>query len=128
MTWTGSVRKSVPSLNPSIEVAWVLHSQIRILNRIMTSRREGISHNADHQKACRSLAERHVWKKRVEVSTPPDRSSKHRRNRSSSINSEKEEEIFSPSAATKYRGMLARMNNLAQDKGYLIRSWSWEKK
>jgi len=90
--------------------------EIRILNRIVTWTTSGIQYEADQRHVEICLQEVGLEDSSKPISTPIDRSAKDSKNRNSVVNSEADAELLNPSAATKYRGIVARMNYLGQDR------------
>ena len=78
----------------------------RLLNRIVEWTRDGITIEADQRHAEICIKEANLQESSREVTTPVDRSGKL----------EKESQNLEPKVATRYRGVVARLNYLGQDR------------
>ena len=82
---------------------------IRILNRIVEWRKEGILYEADQRHVEICMKEMGLDESSREVTTPCDKSLDDVKNSNALKSSEEEDEKLEPSGATKYRAMTARM-------------------
>jgi hypothetical protein len=89
---------------------------IRILNRIVEWKEEGIVYEADQRHAEICLKEMGLDESSREVSTPCDKSLDDIKNSNALKANEEGDEKLEPSQATHYRAMTARMNYLGQDR------------
>ena len=89
---------------------------MRILNRVVSWTPGGITYEADQRHVEICLQEVGLDESSKPISTPIDRSSKDPKCRNGLVNSPEESELLNSSAATKYRGIVARMNYLGQDR------------
>ena len=89
--------------------------EIRILSRVVTLTERGFTYEADQRYVEICLHELGPEESSKQISTPADRSAKDSRNRNVVVNSATESELLTPSAATKYRGIVARMKYLGQE-------------
>ena len=89
---------------------------MRILNRIVEFDQDGIPYEGDQRHVEICLKEVGLEGSSNPISTPIDRSSKDPKCRNGISNSASDSELLNPSAATKYRGIVARMNYLGQDR------------
>ena len=83
---------------------------MKILNRIVEWTPEGIYYEGDQRHVEICMAELGIDQESRSVTTPYDKSDKL----------SGEEEYLDSSTATRYRGMVARMNFLAQDRSDII--------
>ena len=81
---------------------------IRILNRIVEWREEGIVYEADQRHVEICLKEMGLDESSREVTTPCDKSLDDVKNSNALKSGEEEDEKLEPSGATKYRAMTAR--------------------
>ena len=81
---------------------------MRILNRIVEWTPEGILYEGDQRHVEICMQDLGLDQDSREVTTPVDKSEKK---------PVEEESFLDPPTATRYRGMVARMNFLAQDRG-----------
>ena len=90
--------------------------ELRILSRVVTRNSRGITYEAGQRHVEICLPGVGPTDHSKTISTPTDRSAKDYRNWKPLVNSEVDSELLSPSAATKYKGIVASMKYLGQDK------------
>ena len=90
--------------------------RIRILNRIGEWGSQGIFYEGDQRHVEICLEELGLDESSREVSTPCDKSLENVKNTNAIKNKEKEEKKLEPVRATRYRGMVARMNYPGHDR------------
>ena len=90
--------------------------EIRILNGIVTRTPKRITYEADQRPVEICLKELGLEESSKLIRTPIDRSSKDPKCKHGIADSPSDSALLNPSAATKYRGIVARMNYLGQER------------
>ena len=90
-------------------------NNMKVLNRIATLNETWLTHEADQRHTEICSREAGIEDSKV-VDTPIDKPDKDARSRNAVLNAELDDELITPPGATVYKGIVARINHLGQDR------------